>query len=129
MGVGYGFHEARLWNAMTPFFVRSSRTTWDMSLPPVVTGSPLPLVAWREALATAEAAQAMFRAESWPEGAEIRVRMAVHTGEASERDGDYFGPAVNLTARLMATAHGGQVVCSALDGEPGRSERFLAKPR
>ena len=66
-----------------------------------------------EALATAEAAQAMFRAESWPEGVEIRVRMAVHTGEASERDGDYFGPAVNLTARLMATAHGGQVVCSA----------------
>ena len=66
-----------------------------------------------EALATAEVAQAMFRAESWPEGVEIRVRMAVHTGEASERDGDYFGPAVNLTARLMATAHGGQVVCSA----------------
>ena len=55
----------------------------------------------------------MFRAESWSEGVEIRVRMAVHTGEASERDGDYFGPAVNLTARLMATAHGGQVVCSA----------------
>ncbi len=84
-----------------------------MSLLPVVTGSPLPLVACGEALATAEAAQAIFRAESWPEGVEIRVRMAVHTGEASERDGDYFGPAVNLTARLMATAHGGQVVCSA----------------
>jgi predicted ATPase len=66
-----------------------------------------------EALATAEAAQAMLRAESWPEGVEIRVRMAAHTGEATERRGDYFGPAVNLAARLMATAHGGQVVCSA----------------
>jgi predicted ATPase/class 3 adenylate cyclase len=66
-----------------------------------------------QALATAAAAQAMLGAESWPEGVALRVRMAVHTGEASEREGDYFGPAVNLTARLTATAHGGQVVCSA----------------
>jgi class 3 adenylate cyclase len=65
-----------------------------------------------DALATASATQAMLRAESWPEGAVIRVRMALHTGEASERGGDYFGPAVNLTARLMAAAHGGRVVSS-----------------
>ena len=65
-----------------------------------------------DALATALATQTKLAAESWPEGAVIRVRMALHTGEASERGGDYFGPAVNLTARLMATAHGGQIVCS-----------------
>ena len=40
--------------------------------------------------------------------------MGLHTGEASERDGDYFGPALNRTARLMAIAHGGQVVCSGV---------------
>lgn len=40
--------------------------------------------------------------------------MGLHTGEASERDGDYFGPALNRTARLMAIAHGNQVVCSAV---------------
>ena len=40
----------------------------------------------------------------------LAVRMAVHTGEADERDGDYFGPALNRTARLMSLAHGGQVL-------------------
>ena len=41
------------------------------------------------------------------------VRMGVHTGEAEERDGDYFGPTLNRAARLMAIAHGGQVVVSS----------------
>jgi predicted ATPase/class 3 adenylate cyclase len=42
----------------------------------------------------------------------VRVRMALHTGSASERDGDYFGPAVNRVARLLAIGHGGQVLVS-----------------
>src|SRR5262245_889816 len=41
---------------------------------------------------------------------ELGVRMGVHTGEAVERDGSYFGPAVNRAARLMALAGGGQVL-------------------
>jgi predicted ATPase/class 3 adenylate cyclase len=40
------------------------------------------------------------------------VRMGVHTGEAEERGGDYFGPAVNRAARLMAVGHGGQILVS-----------------
>ena len=63
----------------------------------------------------------MLAAEPWPDGASIRVRMGLHTGEAEERDGDYFGTAVNRAARLMAVGHGGQVLCSqataALVGE------------
>jgi predicted ATPase len=42
----------------------------------------------------------------------LPVRMGLHTGEAEARDGDYFGTTVNRCARLMAVAHGGQVVCS-----------------
>jgi len=42
----------------------------------------------------------------------VRVRMGSHMGEMAERDGDYFGTAINHTARLMAVGHDGQVLCS-----------------
>ncbi|MEL7157093.1 MAG: adenylate/guanylate cyclase domain-containing protein, partial [Actinomycetota bacterium] len=42
----------------------------------------------------------------------LRVRMGVHTGTALERDGDYFGRAVNRAARVSDTANGDQIVIS-----------------
>jgi hypothetical protein len=65
------------------------------------------------AIAAAVEAQAAVAAEAWPEGAVVRVRMALHTGVVEERDGNYFGPAVNRAARIMAAGHGGQVLVSA----------------
>ena len=69
-------------------------------------------------------AQRALEEHVWPADALVRVRIALHTGEAVERDGDYFGPAVNRAARLLAIAHGGQVVCSqstaAVIGASGR---------
>ena len=47
----------------------------------------------------------------------IRIRVALHTGVADERDGDYFGPAVNRVARLLSTTWGGQTVLSAAAAE------------
>ncbi len=44
----------------------------------------------------------------------LRVRAAVHTGTADEREGDYFGPALNRTARLLTIGHGGQVLVSGV---------------
>jgi hypothetical protein len=38
--------------------------------------------------------------------------MGLHTGTAEQRDHDYFGPTLNRAARVMAAAHGGQVLCS-----------------
>jgi predicted ATPase/class 3 adenylate cyclase len=67
-----------------------------------------------EALAAACALQHALVAEPWPpEVAPLRVRMALHTGEAGLREGaDYRGTAVNRCARLRAAAHGGQVLLS-----------------
>ena len=42
----------------------------------------------------------------------LRVRMALHTGEAERRDNDFFGPTLNRVARLLAVGHGGQVLLS-----------------
>ncbi len=60
-------------------------------------------------------------AEPWPERADIRIRIGVHVGLAEERNGDYFGTAVNRAARLMSAGHGGQVLLSsaAIDAVPG----------
>jgi predicted ATPase/class 3 adenylate cyclase len=48
---------------------------------------------------------------------ELPVRMGLHSGEAEERDGDWFGPTLNRTTRIMDAGHGGQVLCSAVTAE------------
>ena len=64
-------------------------------------------------LAALDAQRALF-AEPWPTASPLKVRMAVHTGEARLRDDrNYAGQAVIRTARLRAIAHGGQVVISS----------------
>lgn len=76
-----------------------------------------------DAIAAAVEIQGAFVREPWPAGAALRVRMALHTGEALRRDeGNYFGPAIIRCARLRAIAHGGQTVVS-------RTTRDLALDR
>lgn len=48
------------------------------------------------------------------------TRTGLHHGPATERAGDFFGAAVNLTARLAAHAPAGQVVGSELVARAGR---------
>ena len=43
--------------------------------------------------------------------------MSLHAGVCEERDGDYFGPAVNRAARLLTVASGGQVLVSGVAAE------------
>jgi predicted ATPase len=66
-----------------------------------------------DALEAALDAQRALLHEAWAEETgPLRVRMALHTGAAEEREGDYFGPSLNRVARLLSTGHGGQVLLS-----------------
>jgi class 3 adenylate cyclase len=58
----------------------------------------------------------------WGDTGPLAVRVGIHTGSAEERDGDFFGPALNRTSRLMAAAHGGQVVLSSASAALVREE-------
>lgn len=60
--------------------------------------------------------------EPWPPEATLRTRMALHTGEAMVRGGDYYGPAVNRCARLRSAGHGGQVLLSLATVQKARDE-------
>jgi predicted ATPase/class 3 adenylate cyclase/DNA-binding CsgD family transcriptional regulator len=65
-----------------------------------------------EAVASALEAQRELSAEPWPPGFDLRVRMAIHTGEAELRGGHYYGSALHRCARLLQIGHGGQVLVS-----------------
>ena len=65
------------------------------------------------ALECAIAAQRQLGAARWATESPIGVRMGLHTGTAQVRNDDYFGPALNRAARLMAVGHGGQVLTSS----------------
>ena len=72
------------------------------------------------AVSAAVDAQLALASTAWPETGELRVRIGLHSGEAQVRDGDYFGLVLNRAARLMGTAHGGQVVVSLATEELAR---------
>jgi predicted ATPase/class 3 adenylate cyclase len=64
------------------------------------------------AAAAALAAQRSILGESW--GAiPLRVRMALHSGPAMEKDGSYLGPTITHLAYLLKAAHGGQILLSS----------------
>jgi len=65
-----------------------------------------------DAVACALYAQRLLQREVWPVGVDLRVRFAVHTGEAEFQSGHYVGAPLYRCARLMATGHGGQILMS-----------------
>ncbi len=64
------------------------------------------------AVAAAVAAQRLIHDHPWPPEASIRVRMALHTGEAHRAGDDYGGFEVNRAARIAGAGHGGQIILS-----------------
>ncbi len=71
----------------------------------------------QKAIAAALDAQRALAAEDFSAVEGIRARMALHSGTADEREGDYFGSTVNRVARLLAIGHGGQVLVSGACAE------------
>ena len=66
----------------------------------------------RDAVAGAVAAQRALADHDWPDGAEVKVRMGLHTGEPSVGDEGYLGLDVVRAARICSAGHGGQILLS-----------------
>jgi tetratricopeptide (TPR) repeat protein len=65
-----------------------------------------------DALAAALAAQRALQSEPWGGTGPLRARMALHSGVAQLRDGDYYGATLNRVARILALGHGAQILLS-----------------
>ena len=66
----------------------------------------------RACVAAAVQMQQALEGHAWPAGERIRVRMGVHTGEASDTAMGPVGLDVHRAARVAAVGHGGQVLVS-----------------
>jgi DNA-binding NarL/FixJ family response regulator len=72
-------------------------------------------VVFPEAPAAATAlvqAQQAFAEHDWPESVDLRVRMGMHTGKPTFREGAYYGIDVHRAARIAQAGSGGQVLLS-----------------
>ena len=66
----------------------------------------------RDAVLAAIEAQRALGEHNWPEGADLRVRMGIHSGQAAASEEKYLGLAVHRAARISASGHGGQILVS-----------------
>ena len=65
-----------------------------------------------DAVLAAAEAQRVLCGYAWPEGAAVRVRMGIHTGEPQRTSDGYVGLDVHRAARIMSAGHGGQILLS-----------------
>lgn len=70
-----------------------------------------------DAMNAALESQTALLGAPWEVPGGIRVRMALHTGTAEERGGDYFGQTLNRVARLLSVGYGGQTLVSLVTAE------------
>jgi predicted ATPase/class 3 adenylate cyclase len=97
-------HDTILQMAVETYQGKIVKTTGD--------GLHAVFVSASDGVCAALSAQEVIKAENWADIEPLRVRMALHTGEAQLRAGDYYGSAVNRAARLMGIGHGGQILLS-----------------
>ncbi|HEV2004979.1 MAG TPA: AAA family ATPase, partial [Candidatus Limnocylindrales bacterium] len=105
MGAALAVHDGLLRSAIESSDGTVIKTTGDGML--AVFADPV------SAVVAALLAQRSLRDVAWGAVGALRVRMAIHSGTAESRDGDYFGPALNRDARILAIGHGSQILLSA----------------
>jgi DNA-binding NarL/FixJ family response regulator/class 3 adenylate cyclase len=66
----------------------------------------------KQAVDAAVAAQRALAEQDWPDDVDLRVRIGIHTGEASLVGDQYVGLAVHRAARICDAGHGGQILLS-----------------
>jgi len=101
MGAALACHDATVETQIVRYGGRMIKHTGDGYFAVFEGGEPL---------ACAIEIQRALAEHVWDEMGELRVRIALHTGEAWQRDGDYFGLEVSRTARLLAAGWGGQIL-------------------
>ena len=72
------------------------------------------------AVAAAVEAQRTLSSESWQLETPLRVRVALHTGEAEAHAGDYIGSSLNRIGRLLPLCYGGQTLLTLATEELAR---------
>ena len=66
----------------------------------------------RDGVGAAVAGQRALAEHTWPRGAQVRVRMGLHTGEPTVGEEGYIGLDVVRAARICSAGHGGQILIS-----------------
>jgi class 3 adenylate cyclase len=83
----------------------------------------------KDAVTGAVNGQRALAAHEWPEGADVKVRMGLHTGEPTVGEEGYLGMDVVRAARICSAGHGGQILLSettrALVGNNVPDEQIL----
>ena len=102
MRAALAWHDAILQNAITENQGQVFRTVGDAFCAAFADAA--------RALAAATAAQCALYSEDWQLETPLRVRMALHTGAAEARDGDYVGASLNRIGRLLTVCNGGQTL-------------------
>jgi class 3 adenylate cyclase len=82
-------------------------------------------------LSAALGIQRGLRDHEWLQGAQVRVRIGLHSGRPTLTDTGYVGLAVHAVARISSAAHGGQIILShaalrSMDGPRPPEIAFVA---
>ena len=97
-------HDALLRQAIERFGGSYIKNTGDGAFAVFESGDPLGCAVY---------IQSQVASEDWGEPGELRLRIALHAGQAERRGEDYFGLDVTRASRLLSAGWGGQILLTS----------------